>query len=140
MGQVGQSGCTAPRARQSPGLGGLPAPLPYRCDGRCFDPNGDPAGDISALAQTEAENLLAVHRERQQVAVARCRRHQTLEKTQQTAKTVRLGERERQANEKQRWREANERNYLKNLTCKIDPVREGLSAATPVVAYASTGR
>ncbi len=97
------------------GRAGYLLALIHRRDGRRFDLDGNPAGEVDALARSEAVRLLGEHQQRQQEASARHRQHQTLEKQQQRAKAERIAERERRAAEKQRRREENERNRLRKL-------------------------
>ena len=100
------------------GRAGYLLALLHRPDGRRYDLDGNPAGEVDALARSEAVRLLGEHQQRQREASARHRQHQALEKQQQRAKAERIAERERRAAEKQRRREENERNRLRNLERK----------------------
>ena len=100
------------------GRAGYLLALIHRRDGRRYDLDGNPAGEVDALARSEAVRLLGEHQKRQQEAATRHRQHQALEKQQQRAKAERIAERERRAAEKQRRREENERNRLRNLERK----------------------
>ena len=100
------------------GRAGYLLALIHRRDGRRFDLDGNPAGEVDALARGEAVRLLAEHQKRQKEASTRHRRHRALEKRQRRAKAERIAERERRAAEKRRRQEENERNRLRNLERK----------------------
>ncbi len=100
------------------GRAGYLLALIHRRDGRRFDLDGNPAGEVDALARSEAVRLLAEHQKRQKEASDRHRRHRALEKRQRRAKAERIAERERRAAEKRRRQEENERNRLRNLERK----------------------
>ncbi len=100
------------------GRAGYLLALIHRRDGRRHDLDGKPAGEVDALARSEAVRLLGEHQKRQKEGSTRHRQHQALEKQQQRAKAERIAERERRAAEKQRRREENERNRLRNLERK----------------------
>ena len=123
------------------GRAGYLLALIHRRDGRRFDLDGKPAGEVDALARSEAVRLLGEHQKRQKEASTRHRHHQALEKQQQRAKAKRIAERERRAAEKQRRREENERNRLRNLERKAaeDRAREaakrGEQPPLPTVTY-----
>ena len=123
------------------GRAGYLLALIHRRDGRRFDLDGKPAGEVDALARSEAVRLLGEHQKRQKEAATRHRHHQALEKQQQAAKAKRIAERERRAAEKQRRREENERNRLRNLERKAaeDRAREaakrGERPPLPTVTY-----
>ena len=108
------------------GRAGYLLALIHRRDGRRYDLDGHPVGEVDALARSEARRLLDEHQRRQQEASHRHRQHQALEKQLQRAKAKRIAERERRAAEKQRRREENERNRLRNLEQKAaaEQVRE----------------
>lgn len=97
------------------GRAGYLLALLRRPDGRRYDLDGRPAGEVDALARSEAARLLGEHQQRQQHAAVRRRQHLALEQQQQAAKAARIAERERRAAEKQRRREENERNRRRNL-------------------------
>ena len=123
------------------GRAGYLLALIHRRDGRRYDLDGNPAGEVDALARSEAVRLLGEHQKRQQEASARHRQHQALEQQQQRAKAERIAERERRAAEKQRRREENERNRLRNLERKAaeerarEAARRGEKPPLPEVAY-----
>ena len=123
------------------GRAGYLLALIHRRDGRRFDLDGNPAGEVDALARGEAVRLLGEHQQRQQEASARRRQHQALEKQQQRAKAERIAERERRAAEKQRRREENERNRLRNLERNAaeararEAARRGEKSPLPDITY-----
>lgn len=124
------------------GRAGYLLALIHRRDGRRYDLDGKPAGEVDALARSEAVRLLGEHQKRQREASARHRQHQALERRQQRAKAERIAERERRAAEKQRRREENERNRRQNLERRAaEPrareaaKRSGGPAPLPVVSY-----
>lgn len=100
------------------GRAGYLLALIHRRDGRRYDLDGNPVGEVDALARSEAVRRLGEHQQRQREASARHRQHKVLEKQQQRAKAERIAERERRAAEKRRLREENERNRLRNLERK----------------------
>ena len=97
------------------GRAGYLLALIHRCDGRRFDLDGKPAGEVDAPARSEAVRLLGEHQQRQKEAATRHRHHQALEKQQQRAKAERIAERERRVAEKQRRREEHERNRQRGI-------------------------
>lgn len=105
------------------GRAGYLLALIHRRDGRRYDLDGNLAGEVDALARSEAVRLLGEHQKRQKDAATRHRQHKVLEKQQQRAKAERIAERERRAAEKQRRREENERNRLRNLERKVTEER-----------------
>ena len=123
------------------GRAGYLLALIHRRDGRRFDLDGNPAGEVDALARGEAVRLLAEHQKRQKEASTRHRRHRALEKRQRRAKAERIAERERRAAEKRRRQEENERNRLRNLERKAaeerarEAARRGEKPPLPEVAY-----
>jgi len=123
------------------GRAGYLLALIHRRDGRRFDLDGKPAGEVDALARSEAVRLLGEHQKRQKEAATRHRHHQALEKQQQAAKAKRIAERERRAAEKQRRREENERNRLRNLERKAaeerarEAAKRGERPPLPAVTY-----
>ena len=124
------------------GRAGYLLALLHRPDGRRYDLDGRPAGEVDALARSAAARLLGEHQQRQQDAAVRRRQHLALEQQQQAAKAARIAERERRAAEKQRRREENERNRLRNLERRTaePPAREaakrsGGPAPLPTVSY-----
>ena len=123
------------------GRAGYLLALIHRRDGRRYDLDGKPAGEVDALARSEAVRLLGEHQKRQQEVSTRHRQHRALEQQQQRAKAERIAERERRAAEKQRRREENERNRLRNLERKAaeerarEAARRGEKPPLPEVAY-----
>lgn len=123
------------------GRAGYLLALIHRRDGRRYDLDGKPAGEVDALARSEAARLLGEHQKRQQEASTRHRQHQALEQQQQRAKAARIAERERRVAEKQRRREENERNRQRNLERKAaeerarEAARRGEPPPLPEVAY-----
>ena len=123
------------------GRAGYLLALIHRRDGRRYDLDGNPAGEVDALARSAAVRRLSEHQKRQREASARHRQHQALEQQQQRAKAARIAERERRAAEKQRRREENERNRLRNLERKAaeerarEAARRGEKPPLPEVAY-----
>ncbi len=123
------------------GRAGYLLALIHRRDGRRFDLDGKPAGEVDALARSEAVRLLGEHQQRQKEASTRHRHHQALEKQQQRAKAKRIAERERRAAEKKRRREENERNRLRNLERKAteerarEAAKRGERPPLPTVTY-----
>ena len=105
------------------GRAGYLLALLHRPGGQRYDLDGRPAGEVDALARSEAVRLLGAHQKRQQEAAARRRQHLAMEQQQQTAKAARIAEREQRAAEKQRRREENERNRLRNLERKATEQR-----------------
>lgn len=97
------------------GRAGYLLALIHRRDGRRFDLDGTPAGEVDALARGEAVRLLAEHQKRQKEASTRHRQHRALEKRQRRAKVERIAERERRAAEKRRRREEHERNRQRGI-------------------------
>lgn len=123
------------------GRAGYLLALIHRRDGRRYDLDGKPAGEVDALARSEAVRLLGEHQKRQREASARHRLHQALEQQQQRAKAERIVERERRAAEKQRRREENERNRLRNLERKAaeerarEAAKRGEKPPLPEITY-----
>ena len=123
------------------GRAGYLLALIHRRDGRRYELDGNPAGEVDALARSAAVRLLSEHQKRQQEASARHRQHKALEQQQQRAKAERIAERERRAAEKQRRREENERNRLRNLERKAaeerarEAARRGEKPPLPEVTY-----
>ena len=89
--------------------------LLHRRDDQRYDLDGKPAGEVDALARSEAVRLLGTHQKRQKDASTRHRKQRTLEKQEQRAKAERIAERERRAAEKQRRREEHERNRQRGI-------------------------
>ena len=89
--------------------------LLHRRDNQRYDLDGKPAGEVDALARSEAVRLLGAHQKRQKDASTRHRKQRTLEKQGQRAKAERIAERERRAAEKQRRREEHERNRQRGI-------------------------
>lgn len=123
------------------GRAGYLLALIHRRDGRRYDLDGKPAGEVDALARSEAVRLLGEHQKRQREASTRHRQHQALEQQQQRAKAERIAERERRAAEKQRRREENERNRLRNLERKAaeerarEAAKRGEKPPLPEITY-----
>ena len=121
------------------GRAGYLLALIHRCDGRRYDLDGNPVGEVNALARSEAVRRLGEHQQRQREASARHRQHKALEQHQQRAKAERIAERERREAEKQRRREENERNRLRNLERKVaekrarEAARRGETPLLPTV-------
>ena len=105
------------------GRAGYLLALIHRRDGRRFDLDGKPAGEVDALARSEAVRLLGEHQKRQKEAATRHRHHQALEKQQRRAKAERIAERERRAAEKQRRREEHERNRQRGIERRLAEAR-----------------
>jgi sRNA-binding protein len=97
------------------GRAGYLLALIHRRDGRRYDLDGRPAGEVDALARSEAVRLLGEHQQRQRDASARHRQHEAMEKQQRRAKAERIAERARRAAEKQRRREEHERNRQRGI-------------------------
>jgi sRNA-binding protein len=97
------------------GRAGYLLALIHRRDGRRFDLDGNPAGEVDALARSEAVRLLAEHQKRQKEASTRHRQHRALETRQRRAKAERIAERERRAAEKRRRQEEHERNRQRGI-------------------------
>ena len=117
------------------GRAGYLLALIHRRDRQRFDLEGHPAGEISALAQVEAEKQLATHQQRQHAASVRRKQHRALEKAQQATKATRIAEQARRAAEKQHRREENERNRLKKLAHQLSQGREETRASPLTVTY-----
>ena len=113
----------------------------HRPGGLRYDLDGQPAGEVDALARSEAVRLLGEHQRRQKETATRHRQHRALEKQQQATKAARIAERERRATEKQRRREENERNRLRNLERKAaeerarEAAKRGERPPLPTVTY-----
>ena len=105
------------------GRAGYLLALIHRRDGRRFDLDGKPAGEVDALARSEAVRLLGEHQKRQKEVATRHRHHQALEKQQRRAKAERIAERERRAAEKQRRREEHERNRQRGIERRVAEAR-----------------
>ncbi len=97
------------------GRAGYLLALIHRRDGRRYDLDGNPAGEVDALARSEAVRLLGEHQRRQRDASDRHRQHRAMEKQQRRAKAERIAERARRAAEKQRRREEHERNRQRGI-------------------------
>lgn len=97
------------------GRAGYLLALIHRRDGRRYDLDGNPAGEVDAVARSEAVRLLGEHQRRQRDDSARHRQHKATEKHQRRAKAERIAERERRAAEKQRRREEHERNRQRGI-------------------------
>ncbi len=110
------------------GRAGYLLALIHRRDGRRHDLDGNPSGEVDALARSAAVRRLGEHQQRQRDASARHRQHKVLEQQQQCAKAARIAERERRAAEKRRRREENERNRLRNLEQKAVEARARAAA------------
>ena len=72
------------------GRAGYLLALIHRRDGRRYDLDGKPAGEVDALARSEAVRLLGEHQKRQQEVSTRHRQHRALEQQQQRAKAERV--------------------------------------------------
>ena len=107
----GDGGVGFPGARRA----GYLLALIHRRDDQRYDLDGKPAGEVDALARSEAVRLLGEHQKRQKDASTRHRKQQTLEKQEQRAKAERIAERKRRAAEKQRRREEHERNRQRGI-------------------------
>jgi sRNA-binding protein len=120
------------------GRAGYLLALIHRRDGRRYDLDGNPAGEVDALARSEAVRLLSEHQKRQRDASTRHRQHKALEKQQQRARAERVAERERRAAEKQRRREENERHRQPGTESRRG-AGEGGSPAGREAALAGSG-
>ena len=65
----------------------------HRPGGLRYDLDGQPAGEVDALARSEAVRLLGEHQRRQKETATRHRQHRALEKQQQATKAARIAER-----------------------------------------------
>ena len=97
------------------GRAGYLLALLHRRDNQRYDLDGKPAGEVDALARSEAVRLLGAHQKRQKDASTRHRKQRTLEKQEQRAKAERIAQRKRRAAEKQRRREEHERNRQRGI-------------------------
>ena len=123
------------------GRAGYLLALLHRRDNQRYDLDGKPAGEVDALARSEAVRLLGEHQKRQKEASTRYRKHRTLEKQEQRAKAERIAERERRAAEKQRRREEHERNRQRGIERRAaeerarEAVKRGEQPLLPTVTY-----
>ena len=126
------------------GRAGYLLALIHRRDGRRYDLDGNPAGEVDALARGEAVRLLGEHQRRQRDDSARHRQHKATEKQQRRAKAERIAERERRAAEKQRRREEHERNRQRGIERRAaearakearEAARRGERPALPTVIH-----
>ena len=97
------------------GRAGYLLALLHRPGARRYDLDGNPSGEVDALARSEAIRLLGEHQKRQKETSVRHRQNRALVKAQRAAKTARIAERERKAAEKQRRREEHERNRQRGI-------------------------